>query len=342
MDVLSVGVIVINHRGTIQRTNRAAQRLWGFSRGEAEGQSFRDVLARHADLLDGVLSGEYDRRTERRELAHGAAVVNTTVSVIRDRAGRLIGALQVDRDITELRELEDQLSRCQSMADLGRSAAGMAHEVRKPLNGIKGFASLMRRMAEGGETSTYSSRIMEAANRLDSMLGDILDFARPELTEMGPMDLRQTAARVADFLVAENAHNGRNIPINVDVPDETRLVLGDASKLEQVLLNLAKNGVEAIDGEGQVSIRARRIQKGGVEKVVVKVTDTGKGIPPDRIGDIMEPFASDKEGGAGLGLAMVTKLLRLHGTKPDIQSEPGQGTHVQFILSVAENGGKDA
>jgi PAS domain S-box-containing protein len=338
---IPVGVTVTDLDGVIQRFNPPARDIWGVDAEEAIGSSIREVMGCHGQLLERVLAGEPGRRTIQRHLEENGMVLATTVSVVRDSRGRSIGAIQLDRDVSRMRRLEDRLCRCENMADLGRSAAGLAHEVRKPLNGIKGFASLLRRMADGEQVGKYSSRIMQAASRLDAMLEDLLDFARPTGLEPCELDLDRIARSVADLVSAENVDRPRNVRILVDIPPGARRVIGDAGKIEQVLLNLVKNGVEAIEDEGKVRISARPAPEPDEDRIRVIVEDTGTGIAPERLEAVQEPFTSDKERGIGLGLAMVKKFLRLHGTDVEIDSVPGEGTSVTFTLPAAEKGEQD-
>jgi signal transduction histidine kinase len=260
------------------------------------------------------------------------------VNLVRNSRGNVIGAIQLDRDVSQVHRLKNQLAHSESLADLGRSTAGMAHEIRKPLNGIKGFASLLQRVTKGEPADKYSSRIMEAAGRLDSMLENLLNFARPEDLDERAVDLRVLGERVAEFVDVEEIEDAPEVVISVDVSDQARFVLGDPRKLEQVLLNLVKNGVEAMESDGEVKITASRLQHKGDKIVEIGVHDTGKGIPAEKQEEILEPFTTNKDGGTGLGLAIVQKILRLHGTKINIDSQPGQGTTMKFYLPATEKG----
>lgn len=338
---LPVGVTVTDLQGVIQRFNPAAEEIWNVAAADAIGQPVDDVMGRDAAAVQDVLAGEVQGQAVKIEREESEQVLSTTVNLVKNSRGNAIGAIQLDRDVSQVHRLKNQLTHSESLADLGRSAAGMAHEVRKPLNGIKGFASLLQRVTEGESADKYSSRIMEAAGRLDSMLENLLDFARPGDLDQRPVDLRLLGQRVAEFVDVEDVDDTPEVDISVDVGDRARFASGDPRKLEQVLLNLVKNGVEAIESAGEVNITADRLQHNGEEIVEIGVHDTGEGIPVDKQEEIMEPFTTNKDGGTGLGLAMVQKILRLHGTKMNIDSEPGQGTTMKFYLSATEKGDKN-
>ena len=338
LENLPIGVTVTDMGGAIQHLNRAAKRIWEVDAEQAVGKSCREVMGRYANLLESILSGECGERTVQRELAGKQIMLETTVSIARDSDGTARAAIQLDRDVSNMRKLQNQLCRRDDLADLGRSAAGVAHEVRKPLNGIKGFASLLKRIADDKSANEYSDRIINAASRLDSMLNQLLDFAKPTVLELETVNLKDKAERVAEFVRSEEDTSQPDIPIEVNISQGARVAVGDPGKIEQVLLNLVENGVEAIEETGRVSVTAEPTRENGNRKIKVTVEDTGQGISPDKLDSIQQPFTSYKEDGTGLGLAMVNKFLRIHGTELSIDSEPGRGTKMEFNLPARDEG----
>jgi len=339
LDSIPISAVVTDLQGRISAFNPAAEQMCALPRKDALGRPAREVMGPHAELLEGVLDGRFRQESLRREVGENdTRVISSTACLVEDSAGRPIGAIQLDRDITRLCNLEQELMQQQKLADLGKMAAGLAHEVRKPLNGIKGFASLLQRNAgEGADGEKYTSHIIEAADRLNGMLGRLLDFARPAALQTAPCDLRREAEHIVEFVRAED------IPcpaqLRVEIEQNAQMVLADRDKLQQVLLNLIKNGVEALGEEGgEVLVRARRLapQDDEPPRVRVSVEDTGCGIPPEKLPHVLEPFFTGKEGGTGLGLAVVDRLLQLHGSRLEIASEPGEGTTMEFLLAASD------
>ncbi len=334
---IPTAVVVTDLDGVINTFNPAAERMWGRPREEAVGRHFGEVMGTHAGLLAAVLAGRPPGEAVRRGLGgEEPRIISSTACRVEDCAGRPIGAVQVDRDVTRLCALEARLRHQERLADLGRMAAGLAHEIRKPLNGIKGFASILQRRAGGeeGPEQRYIANIMGAADRLNDMLGRLLDFARPDELRPVACDLRAEAEQVAEFVRAERP-DGPGV-VRVEVPEGCRAVRADPARIKQVLLNLVKNGVEALDGEGEVRIEARPEPGGEERRVRVSVADTGRGIPPEEIPRLAEPFHSTREGGTGLGLAIVERILQQHGTRLEVQSRPGHGTCMEFLLPAAD------
>lgn len=336
LESIPTAVVVTDLDGAIKAFNPAAETMWGVPKEKALGTNFRQVTAPHDGLLVDVLAGRCRRETIRRELGGpDGRIISTTACLVEDSAHKPIGAVQLDRDITRLCALEFQLHQQQKLADLGKMAAGLAHEVRKPLNGIKGFASILERKLDCDTAHRrYIRNIMGAADRLNAMLGRLLDFARPDALKLTCCDLREEAEQVAEFVRAEDCPAAATI--SVSIPDDARAVRADRDKMQQVLLNLVKNGVEALQGAGEVRVEAAVEHRDGQTGVRVKVTDTGRGIAPEKVSRILEPFYTDKEGGTGLGLAIVSRILQLHGTQLDVDTRPDEGTTMAFLLPAAD------
>ncbi len=329
---IPTAVVVTDLDGTIRTMNPAAEQLWRVDASRSLGKHFKDVMRPDHGLLQGVLEHQHGRRQLRREIDGGERIICSTACLVEDSRGRPIGAVQADNDITRQRRLESELCQREKLADLGRMAAGLAHEIRKPLNGIKGFASLLERNAPEGEAEhRYVGNIMSAADRLNSMLARLLDFARPDDSHIAACDLAAAAAEVVEFLRAEFPQDG--VAIELNVPPECAGVMADADRLRQVLLNLGKNGVEALDGSGRVLLAA--VREGGAA-VRVMVSDTGRGIGEDELPRVREPFYTRKPGGTGLGLAIVHRILQLHGSELEMESRPGAGTTAAFVLQAAQ------
>ncbi len=333
LESIPTAVVVTDLEGRVRTFNPAAEAMWNRPREEAMGAHFREVMQPHHELLERVLEGESPQESQRRELqGEQLTVISSTACRVEDSSGRPIGAVQLDRDITRLCALQLQLYQQGKLADLGKMAAGLAHEIRKPLNGIKGFASILQRRPDDDDAQDRCvDHIVGAVDRLNNLLSRLLDFARPDGVKLAPCDLREEAHRIAEFVRAERP--GTDGRIRVRVPDEVRWVVADSDKIKQVLLNLVQNGMEALDGEGTVHVAASAADT--AEPVRVEVRDTGRGMTREQKERILEPFYTDKDGGTGLGLCIVHRILQLHDSRLEVESAPGEGTRVSFLLSRA-------
>ena len=330
-----VAVVVTDLDGVIRSFNPAAEQIWNKDADDAVGESYRRVLGRHGWLLRSVLAGRTRHESLRRDVEGENRVISSTACLVEDSEGRPIGAVQLDRDVTRLTRMEERLGRQQKLANLGKMAAGLAHEVRKPLNGIKGFASLLRRrFSEDEEGRKYAEHIMDAADRLSRLLARVMGLARPEALDRCRCDLKSQAEQVAEFIRCEDPD--RDVHIEIDVPEAARFVMADEDKLKQILLNLMKNAVEASTGSAEVSLTTAEETLDGQRCVHVKIADNGCGMSEETVARMTEPFVSEKDGGAGLGLTVVQRLLRLHDSTLSVSSEPRMGTTMEFTLKPAD------
>jgi len=335
-----VAIVVTDLDGSIRAFNPAAGQVWGVSCAEAVNSSYRKVMGRHGWILRSVLRGRCRRESLRRRVGKTSRVISSTACLVEDSEGRPIGAVQLDQDVTRLTRLEEGMCHRQKLVDMGKIAAGFAHEVKKPLNGIKGFASLLRRRCSADdEGMKYAGHIIEAADRLNRMLGRIMGFASPGALDVRTCDLQEQVDRVAEFMRFEDP-NG-DIHIKVAVPETARFVMADPDKLQQILLNLIKNAVEASKGSEEVVVRSYEENCNGARGVRIQVADNGSGMSEETLARITEPFVSETESGVGMGLAVVDRLLRLHDSTLSAESEPGVGTRMEFVLKAPDGKEED-
>jgi signal transduction histidine kinase len=211
--------------------------------------------------------------------------------------------------------------------------AGLAHEVRNPVNAAALQLALLKRRAEripGGETLSAPAEVAHLELlRLETLVRSLMDFARPTLSSRRPCDagavLRASAA--AHAALAEE----RGVAVAVEVAPALPPVLGDAERLKQVFDNVVRNALEATPRGGRVTARAF----GGEAQVIIAVADTGTGIPPDALDRVFDPFFTTKAGGTGMGLPMAQAIVREHGGTMRVESAPGAGTTVEVRLPAA-------
>ncbi len=226
------------------------------------------------------------------------------------------------------------------LAVLGRMAAGLAHEVKNPLGAIKGAAQLLsdapRRVLDENERE-FISIILEEVDRLDRVVGSVLNYARPARASVGPVDVGKVVARTAKILEAESPECALITRIATDLP--TARV--DAEQLRQVLINLIRNAVQAMSGRGEVVISAQAASLGRSELapyahnwVVIAVADHGPGIAPEVRQNLFVPFVTTKERGSGLGLAISQRIVEEMAGRIEVESQPGRGTTFSVFLPV--------
>jgi len=217
----------------------------------------------------------------------------------------------------------------------GPSPEWLVHEVRNPLNAIKANLQLMEedmlREEDGdGPHTRRVRRLLGEVARLDNILSDFLTFVREDETRFAQTDLSRLIEEVARFLTPQA--DAQNVVILADIPEGVHAEI-DAEALRQALINLALNGLQAIEDRGTLMIRLA--SSDGFARI--DMTDTGRGIPPERIDRIFDRFYTTREGGTGIGLQVVAKIVALHGGEIQCESEVQRGTSFRIKLPLTQS-----
>jgi signal transduction histidine kinase len=249
---------------------------------------------------------------------------------------------ELERANDELLRARESLLRADRLATLGRLASGIAHEVGNPLGAITGYVELARRRLRGApnpEVDDFLARIGAEASRIDAIVRDLLDFARPAPPLLGAVDL--AAAVDAAVRLARVQARFREVEVKVDLAAAPGPVLADERRLAQVFLNLFLNAGDAMAGRGRVTVTTRPLSgAGGAPRLEVSVVDTGPGIAPEHLGRIFEPFFTTKEPGqgTGLGLAVCHGIVASFGGAIAAESPPAGGAAFRLELHLAGPG----
>ena len=230
----------------------------------------------------------------------------------------------------EIRRLyRTQMTRAEHLATLGELAAGLAHEIRNPLAGIAGVIDIIGRdLPQTSPGRQVLQEVQQEILRIKNILSDLLDYARPRQPAFHAADLNATAERAVSL--ARQQVLSRPIQIELVTGSDLASVEHDPAQIQQVLLNLLLNGIQALDGKGQV--RVELVAEG--EFALLRVRDTGKGIAPEKLANIFRPFYTTKGGGTGLGLSLSRRIVESHAGKIDVASTPGQGTEFTVRLPL--------
>ncbi len=353
LDASPLAVVGLAADGTVTLWSPAARRLFGWKEEQVLGRP--DPLApgplagEARRLLDRALAGEpvSDVEVVRQALDGGLVTVSAWAVPVRlpaPAAGRVLFLYQ---DVSERKRTEQQLARQretlhrhEKLADLGRLAAGVAHELRNPLTVIDTRVQLLERLlARGGETAQsltlHVGYLEEATARMKRIVEGLSSYARPSRAEPALLDVRDVLIATRELLRPGARKQGTEIVL--DVPEGPAPVLGDRSRLMQILVNLGTNALEAMsERAGRLVLRARLEAADGADRVAVEVSDTGPGIPPDRLESIWEPFFTTKPEGTGLGLSIVRSLTAEEpGATLTVHSAPDRGTTFRLSLLAA-------
>jgi two-component system nitrogen regulation sensor histidine kinase GlnL len=232
------------------------------------------------------------------------------------------------------------VSERERLDDFGRIAAGIAHEVKNPLGGIRGAAEILASRASDAKTLDAAELIVREVSRIAALVDDLMVFARSEDLEPGELNIHRVLDDVLDLLAMDPLASGIEVERAFDpsLPE----IQGDADRLTQVFHNLVRNALQAMEGRGQLTITTRMAPRSRLSApdgrplptLLVEIADDGPGIPAEVLGQLATPFFTTRAGGTGLGLAVSRHWVNRHDGALHIDSTPGRGTRVRVTLPM--------
>lgn len=250
----------------------------------------------------------------------------TLLPIIVDE--KIIGVFGMARDITHYRENEEMMIASEKLSVIGQLAAAVAHEIRNPLTSLKGFVQLMQVTKKADDK--HLGIMLSEIERINLISGEMLILGKQQDILFGKEEVNDTIKQV--IVLMEAQANLDNVGIDfAPSPDGPMFVNADQNQLKQVLINIIKNGVEAIDDHGFVKVVTAKTET----QALIKVQDSGAGMDQERIDRLGEPFYSTKEKGTGLGLAVCKKIIERHQGEITYESEKGKGTTVTITLPLS-------
>jgi signal transduction histidine kinase/FixJ family two-component response regulator len=344
---LEEGVVLFDAQENIRVMNTRFEQIAGFAPEESGKIRTLDGLIERlrTQAAEPLLFGERWRELargieggvrEELQMAHPVPrVLERAARPVLDPIGRLLGRVEIYRDLTAQRVFQSKLLQTEKLAALGQMVSGVAHELSNPLTSIMGYAHrLLARQDLPGRTEEVR-QIYQEAERAGSILRQLLLNARETLPERRPVSLNQIVQRAMELLRFSLA--AEKIRVEIDLEPALPFVQGDPGHLQQVLMNLVGNARQAIEQDGlggTIQLRTKRI---GERRVMLEVADNGPGIPQGILARIFDPFFTTKPPGVGtgLGLAIVLSVVREHGGQVHVLSPPQGGATFQVELPAA-------
>ncbi|MFH0937985.1 MAG: ATP-binding protein [Planctomycetota bacterium] len=343
---LGSGIIVVNEFGRVIRVNQATQKIIGKTETDLLGcslEQFPELTELNSVICNTLTTTQPE---DRHELlirnASQSVPLKLTTSVLSDHLGKIIGVVANFYNLTPIRNLEEQVRRSQHFAILGQMAAGVAHEIRNPLNSIRGFVQLLQE-APNKNTAEYTQIILEEVDRTNRIVQDLLDFSQQRDLTLTALQLNKLLEELISGLQADAQKSQvllKLIPCSEALPE----VLGNNDKLRQVFYNIILNAVQACKSDGRVTItislvenevtkpRDQEIAPEKRRELAITVTDNGCGIDPSIIPKIFDPFFTHKDSGTGLGLAISQKIVQQHDGRIEVKSELSKGSSFTVFL----------
>lgn len=333
---LPLGVIATDSRGLIRLCNASAAEFLNIKAESIHGKTPQNCLP--PQLASQFGGSDRRERSDKPlevilgESARKELILQVLAMAVSDEQGHLEGEVLLLRDLSEIRSLEKELRRSERLAALGKMAAGVAHEVRNPLSSIKGLAMLLKERGNTVAADESADLLVKEVERLNRSISELLDYARPAKLQRRMAAPAEIVGKAVSLVQADASSLGINI--STDVPVDLPEVCVDVDKINQVMLNLLLNGVQAMPQGGDLTISATV----DGANLLVTLRDTGEGIVADHLPRIFDPYFTTKSSGTGLGLAISTKIIEEHGGSIRVSSREGQGTEV--CLQLPLSGGK--
>ena len=350
-------IAITDQRGIINYVNDEFCRISKYSREELLGQDHRIINSGYhpkefiRNLWTTIGSGNV-WKGELRNRAKDDSIywVDTTIVPFLNEHGKPYQYVAIRHDITQLKLAEEkihqqaaELQRASQLSFIGELAAGLAHEVKNPLAGIQGVVDILIRRRDANDPEREALEgVRHEVQRIDGTVRALLKRARPRSIKTSPILLRESIQRAIDLARAQLTSKSEfadSVKIEFEPPADYIVVNADASQIEDAVLNLIVNAIEAVESEGRIVISISQVENSSgesiVDEAVITVTDNGRGISEEDLSRIFSPFFTKTQGGTGLGLPAVQRIARLHRGRVEVKSVPGEGSTFMLFLPIS-------
>jgi len=361
LENLTSGVIAAGTDDRVTVFNNEAGQITGLNPQEILGCSLSALPLELAEPLITTLRTAESQENREITLHVGSAdvIIRGSTSIFHGQDQQVIGALMVLTDVTAIKRLEHQIRRSDRLASLGTLSAGMAHEIKNPLVSLKTFAQLLpERYQDSDFRDTFSNLIGHEIDRIDSLVNQLLRFARPAKPILKPLHAHEVLEK-ALTLVGHRLYQ-KDIKLNRSWTADVDMIHGDADQLEQVFLNFFLNAMDAMKTNGELSVKTEvrsdeqwvgalgssngesNGSKRAREALLITIRDSGEGIRAEDIPHVFDPFFTTKDYGTGLGLSVVHGIIQEHGGQIEVESVLQKGTAFHISLPLVRSDSKVA
>lgn len=332
LDSLTSGIIAINETRCITVFNQCAQLITRLN-DDILNQPVEQLPEELVDIVNHI----FDSDTAVRDVdtfiqtSEERIPIRVSGSVFHGYTGKQLGVLLVFSDMTHLRKMEEKIRRTDRLASIGTLSAGMAHEIKNPLVTVKTFTELLPEQYDNPEfRGTFVDLVQQEVRRIDSIVNRLLNFARPAKATLKPTKLHDVIDN--SIRLVEQQLNNKSIHLNRQLKATSDLVMADAEQINQALINLFMNAIQAMSPNGTLTIVTAEQEN----MLCIAVSDTGCGISEEQQKYVFDPFFSTKERGVGLGLSVSHGIINEHLGRISIESKKGEGTTFHLELPLAD------
>lgn len=345
LETIPTGIMALSETGRITTLNRALQsRVSSVALGHHFASAFPAASAETLSRLEALIARVHVERSSTSLLGESLALFNEAGQynlhvVPLERPIQEVDVLVVLEDVTEVKTLASQLLRSEKLATVGILAAGVAHEIGTPLGVVRGRAEhVLEKLGSDHKESSGLRVIIEQIDRIASTIRELLDFSRSKSVNVSGVALAPMVHKVIELLRYEISR--RNLKVSLEISDSLPMLAADIDQLQQVMINLAMNACDACSDGEEIWIGARLEHITTSSRYLcIEVVDTGCGIPTEHLLRVFDPFFTTKKRGqgTGLGLTIVSQIVRNHGGEIELKSDVGEGTRVRLRWPIVES-----
>jgi two-component system sensor histidine kinase HydH len=330
IESIPVGLVTLGSDDRVVSCNRKMEEITGYPMEKIQDKKINDAFPDCQIDTSQIIESILDYSTECHTVGGKIVPIKIGGSAIVNNQGETIGTVLVVRDMSMIREMEQQLERSRRMAALGKMAAGIAHEIRNPLGTLRGFAHYFGNQVGANEESKKYANLMESeVDRLNRNISGLLQFARPREPNLVHVNLDDLISKTVALMEGDFSENTLNLhyQCNTDVRFKT-----DPDMLLQVLMNLLKNSIAASSVGGEVSLSLHEES----HTVRIVVSDNGCGMTEQEREKMFDPFFTTRASGTGLGLAVSHQIIEQMNGSFEIETAPDVGTSVTIVLPIEQ------
>jgi len=335
---IGIALIVVDNKCKITKVNQKAEEILGLKSHEILGNNYKEVFPKEnlGELLVKTIQecqGIDNFQMEFKNNKNRRLFLQVTTSLIQNRRGNTIGAIELINDVTEIHELQEKLKLNEHLASIGELSAKLSHEIGNSLGGIRLFTeNLLDELPQDTDARSYALEIISGIDKLKHSINDLKNYSRPIQLDLKNADINRLINDVIMLNMDKISNNGITVQknLNENLPE----IMIDTEQIKGAIVNIVLNAIQAMPNGGELNISTCRLNG----DVIFSIKDTGEGIPWEIKDKIFKPFFTTKKAlGTGLGLSIAYKAIKSHGGNIRFDSEVGKGTAFTIGIPVNAN-----
>jgi len=342
LETMDNAVISVDNKGNIKTFNRKSEEIFDKKKEEVLNKDCQEVL--NLNILGESIFKKclLEKKNISQEIileekGLKKKILDLNTSFLADESGEITGVVAVIRNVTEIKDLNEEVARHKRLAALGKLSAGIAHEIRNPLSSIRGLAQFVyNSFSKTDERKEDLNAIIQEVDRLNKLVVQVLDFAKLQKPNLTRFSLNDLIGKITELFKLEI--KDKQIKFSPELSPDISKIQADEDQVRQILMNVIINAIQAIPKKGEIKIKTEKTLLKGEPAIKLIIEDSGIGIPEKDFTQIFDPFFSTKDEGSGLGLSIVYKLIEAHQGEIKVESKEGEGT--KFVIFLPQKGGK--